>query len=144
KENGGMNVQDFGKILPVDGFKTYLYNSLPTNYMASLIHLYQPILGIEAAQLYQFLLLETRTSLENNLQTHHTLMTYLNRPLDEIYEARLKLEAFGLMKTYQYDTEDNKIFTYVLQAPFSPGDFMLVTSLRELLYRVIGETNFDS
>lgn len=139
-----MNVQDFGKILPVDGFKTYLYNSLPTNYMASLIHLYQPILGIEAVQLYQFLLLETRTSLENNLQTHHTLMTYLNRPLDEIYEARLKLEAFGLMKTYQYDTEDKKIFTYVLQAPFSPGEFMRDTMLRELLYREIGENKFAS
>src|SRR5699024_3333662 len=108
-----MNVQDFGKILPVDGFKTYLYNSLPTNYMSCLIHLYQPILDIEAVQSYQVLLLETTTSLENNLQTHHTFMTYLNRLLDEIYEARLKLEAFGLMKTYQYDTEDKQIFTYV-------------------------------
>src|SRR5699024_12432568 len=102
-----------------------------------LIHLYQPILGIEAVQLYQFLLLETRTSLENILQTHHTLMTYLNRPLDEIYEARLKLEALGLMKTYQYDTEDKKIFTYVLQAPFIPCVYMRDTLYRVLLYREI-------
>src|SRR5699024_12320073 len=55
-----------------------------------------------------------------------------------------KLEAFGLMKTYQYDTEDKKIFTYVLQDSFSSGEFMRDTMLRELLYREIGENKFAS
>lgn len=138
------DVKDFGKILPVDAFKTYLYNSLPTNYLASLIHLYQPLLGIEAVQMYQFLLLEARIYSNHNLQTHHTLMTYLNRPLDVIYQTRLKLEALGLLKTYQNDTEDKKVYTYVLQAPFSPDVFMQDAMLTELLYREIGESKFSS
>src|SRR5699024_3707915 len=42
------------------------------------------------------------------------------------------------------DTEDKEIFTYVLQAPFSPGEFMRDTMFRELLYREIGENKFAS
>ena len=69
-------------------------------------------------------------------------MTYLNLPLDQIYEARLKLEGIGLLKTYQFDSDDRVYFTYELQAPFSPRQFFADMMLSELLYRHLGKSRY--
>src|SRR5699024_8569788 len=109
--------------------------------MQSLLHLYQPLLGIEAISLYQLLLQEMNIQ-TNSLQTHHTLMNYLNLPLDRIYEARLKLEGIGLLKTFEKETDERKYYTYILHAPFTPRAFFQDMMLRELLFRHIGETKY--
>ncbi|MEI3606022.1 DnaD domain protein [Pseudogracilibacillus sp. SE30717A] len=135
-------VHHLGKVLPVDGYRVQLINSLPTDYIQSLTHLYQPLLGIEAISLYQLLLHEIAIQSESQLQTHHTLMNYLNLSLDRIYEARLKLEGIGLLKVYKNETEEKTIYTYVIQPPFSPPSFFQDMMLSELLYRHIGESKF--
>ena len=135
-------MQHLGKVLPVDGFEVKLASSLPLDYIHSLYHLYQPLIGIQAISLYQTLLLQLDIQKEVSIQTHHTLMNYLNLPLDEIYEARLKLEGIGLLKTYQFDSEDRVYFTYELQAPFSPRQFFADMMLSELLYRHLGKSRF--
>ena len=135
-------MQHLGKILPVDGYEVRLTTSLPTDYIHSLYHLYQPLIGIEAISLYQTLLLQIEIQSEVSIQTHHTLMTYLNLPLDQIYEARLKLEGIGLLKTYQFDSDDRVYFTYELQAPFSPRQFFADMMLSELLYRHLGKSRY--
>src|SRR5690625_1784993 len=136
-------VQHLGKILPIDGYEVQLAHSLPTNYSQSLMHLYQPLLGIEAISLYQLLLHELHIQTDVKLQTHHTLMNYLNLPLDRIYEARLKLEGIGLLQTFKNETEDRVYYTYLLQTPFSPHAFFDDLMLSELLYRHIGESKFN-
>lgn len=137
-------VQHLGKILPVDGYQVQLSTSLPTDYLQSLMHLYQPLLGIEAVNLYQLLLHEIDIQIEESLQTHHTLMNYLNLSLDRIYEARLKLEGIGLLKTYQQENEDKTYYTYILQPPFRPQAFFQDMMLAELLYRHIGKSKFKA
>lgn len=137
-------VQHLGKILPVDGYIVQLDSSLPNDYIQSLTHLYQPLLGIEAISFYQLLLHEIDIQPEIQLQTHHTLMNYLNMPLDRIYEARLKLEGIGLLKTYKKETKEKVYYTYVIQSPFSPRAFFEDVMLSELLYRHIGEKKFLS
>lgn len=136
-------MQYLGKILPVDGYEVRLASSLPTDYLHSLHHLYQPLIGIEAISLYQTLLLQLEVQAEVSIQTHHTLMNYLNLPLDKIYEARLKLEGIGLLKTYRFESDDRVYFTYELQAPFSPRQFFADMMLSELLYRQLGKSRFS-
>jgi len=135
-------VQHLGKILPIDGYEVQLETSLPIDYIQSLTHLYQPLLGIEAISLYQLLLHELDIQPEVKLQTHHTLMNYLNLPLNRIYEARLKLEGIGLLKTFKNETGDRVYYTYALQPPFRPKAFFNDTMLSELLYRHIGKNKF--
>lgn len=137
-------MQHFGKILPVDGYEVRLEESLPSDYLQSLMHLYQPLLGIEAVSLYQLLIHEIDFYSEVQIQTHHTLMNYLNLPLDRIYGARCKLEGIGLLKTFQEETEERVCYTYLLQIPFSPEQFFQDTMLSELLYRHIGKSKFTS
>src|SRR5690625_2896476 len=87
---------------------------------------------------------EIELQADNTLQTHHTLMNYLNLPLDKIYEARIKLEGIGLMRTYKQEKEDKVAYLYKLIAPFRPAAFFDDLMLAELLYRQIGRVKFTS
>jgi len=137
-------MQHIGKILPINGYEVQLQGSLPTDYLASLTHLYQPLLGIEAISLYHLLLQEIEIQSDNTLQTHHTLMNYLNLPLDKIYEARIKLEGIGLLKTFKREEEEKISYLYILIPPFRPAAFFDDIMLAELLYRQIGNMKFTS
>ncbi|RLL47897.1 chromosome replication initiation protein [Oceanobacillus piezotolerans] len=132
-----------GQILPVDGYCVLLKQELPIDYAKSLTHLYQPLIGISSVMLYQTLLHETDFDQVDNPQTHHTLMNYLNIPLDEIYKARRKLEAIGLLNTYRNKEDNVTIFTYELNSPFSPSDFFEDAMLSQLLYHQIGDQKFN-
>lgn len=133
-----------GKILPVEGYYVRLDGDLAVNYHLSLTHLYQPLVGMQAVMLYHTLLNDINLQREHTVQTHHTLMNYLNSPLDTIYKARLKLEGIGLLKTYVTEKNDIKTYTYALQSPFSPRNFFKDTMLYELLYHHLGELKFNT
>ncbi|WP_404453482.1 DnaD domain protein [Virgibacillus necropolis] len=135
-----MNV--IGKVLPVDGYYVSQKKSLPVDFEKAMTHLYQPLIGIEAVSLFMTLLHEVEVQNLEDPQTHHTLMNYLNMPLDEIYRARLKLEGIGLMKTYERLLDEQSIYTYELLAPFSPSEFFTDEMLAQLLYYHIGEEKF--
>lgn len=131
-----------GKILPVEGYYVLLDNELTIDYAQSLTHLYQPLIGIKAVSLYQTLLHDIELQSNSSLQTHHTLMIYLNLSLDEIYKARLKLEGIGLLKTYEQTSIENKSYLYRLQSPFSPKNFFKDAMLTELLYYHLGKNKY--
>ncbi len=133
-----------GKLLPVDGYRVELYESLPEDYRASLMHLYQPLIGADSIGLYQLLLEETKLGKPETIHTHHTLMNYLNQALNRIYDARLKLEAIGLLQTFRLAAENQTIFTYRIIAPFRPAAFFDDMMLAELLFHHLGETRFAS
>ncbi|MGM8213803.1 replication initiation and membrane attachment family protein [Virgibacillus sp. W0430] len=131
-----------GKILPIEGYEVLLNGDLPVDYSISLTHLYQPLIGMEAIMLYQTLLNDAQIRTETSLHTHHTLMTYLDIPLDQLYEARLKLEGIGLLQTFALESDMNTSYVYKLQAPFSPSSFFQDAMLSELLYHHLGEMKY--
>lgn len=132
-----------GKILPVDGYVVVLKGDLPVDYQVSLTHLYQPLIGIEAIALYQTLLHEL--NFEQSLpQTHHTLMNYMNLPLDDIYKARLKLEGIGLLTTRKKEAGNQTTFTYELHRPFAPKQFFQDVMLSQLLHHHIGKLKYEA
>ncbi|WP_099158729.1 replication initiation and membrane attachment family protein [Virgibacillus ndiopensis] len=136
-----MNV--IGKILPIDGYYILQKGNMPEGYAKSLTHLYQPLIGINAVSLYQTLLHEKELQQEATPQTHHTLMNYLNLPLDDIYRARVKLEGIGLLKTYENKTEKNDVYMYELISPFAPNEFFKDAMLTQLLYHHVGQAKFE-
>src|SRR5699024_11885282 len=71
-------------------------------------------------------------------------MNYLNQSLDQIYEARIKLEAIGLLQTYKKNTVEKTVYTYVLIPPFNPASFLGDIMLAELLSRQIGKKKFET
>ena len=132
-----------GKILPIEGYYVLFDGEMPINYTQWLTHLYQPLIGIEAISLYQTLLSEYFLGSRDTPNTHHTLMTYISMPLDEIYHARLKLEGIGLLKTYKLELEQNAIYMYQLIIPFSPVEFFEDGMLSQLLFHQLGVNKFN-
>jgi len=140
---GEYKVNYIGKILPVDGYYVSLKGELPVDYVISMTHLYQPLIGIQAVALYQTLLIELEFQ-STAPQTHHTLMNYMNLPLDEIYQARLKLEGIGLLTTMRKKSESETFYMYELHRPFAPKEFFRDAMLTQLLYYHIGEQKFQA
>src|SRR5699024_10946976 len=136
-------VQYLGKILPIDGYQVELNASLPADYLAALIHLYQPLVGINAIHFYQLLLQEEPLSKKTHLQAHHHFMNYLNQYLDHIYEYRIKLEVIGVIQKYKKNTEEITVYTYVLIPPLNSASLLGDIMLAELLYRQIAKTKFE-
>lgn len=130
-----------GKILPIDGYDVVRDEQPPIDFNAALTHFYQPLVGIQAISLYYTLFYET--GYEQKIQTHHTLMTYLNLTLDDIYRARIKLEAIGLLKTYKRSEDNRDYYTYSLQSPYSPDQFFKEAILSQLLLHHIGEHKYN-
>ncbi len=106
---------------------------------STLALLYQPLLG-EAHGLYLFLsaLVNPRTY-QSELYTHRFLMDALNFKEKSLDESLDKLEAVGLLSTYQKDT----IFMYRLAMPLTPRQFFLDGILGSYLKSELGESNFN-
>src|SRR5574344_446147 len=105
--------------------------------------LYQPIIGSIATSLYYTLWSDLdKTELLSNEYTHHHLMTSLRLKLDVIVNARKKLEAVGLLKTY-IKTGDVNSYVYELFSPISASEFFNHPILNIVLYNNIGKKEYE-
>ncbi|CQR48098.1 Replication initiation and membrane attachment protein [Paraliobacillus sp. PM-2] len=132
-------MEHIGKLLPNQGYSIYLKQEFTHAHLQSLMQLYQPLIGVHAVSLFMTLLSQYESSPnKQDPYTHHSLMQFVNLSLPEIYQARQKLEAIGLLETYQLDNDNETIFTYQLMMPCTPLQFFSDGMLSQLLYHQIG------
>lgn len=131
------------KVLPADTFVVLNKTILHDQDRKILIMLYQPIIGYKAISLYfslwSFL---DKTEYLSNETTHHNLMTFMQLKLSEIIEAREKLEATGLIKSYIKKGNINN-FVYEIYSPLGAYEFLNNPVLATSLYNNIGKTEYD-
>ncbi|QHS22977.1 helicase DnaB [Virgibacillus sp. MSP4-1] len=127
-------------LLPNDRYYTKLQTSCHEDYVLALTHLYQPLIGIQAVSIYLTMVSEAR--MNRDCSTHHHIMNTVNIDLDDFYEARIKLEAIGLLKTYMADT-DVRTYYYLLIPPFSTIAFFEDSMLSILLEHHIGQKPYN-
>lgn len=108
-----------------------------------LLTLYQPIIGYQSISLYSTLCSYLDKNEMISLEwTHHHLMNNMGISLQEITEAREKLEAIGLLKTYR---KQDHITTYIyeLYSPISAYEFLNNPVLATALYTTIGKLEYE-
>jgi replication initiation and membrane attachment protein len=130
----------WNEIRPIDYYHVQLTSSLSLFQIKTLTHLYQPLIGSNAYSLYLTLLSEVdgerHISVEKN---HQWLMNVMSSTLDQIYRARLRLEALGLVKSYVVSkSEEHTFFEYELNPPLTPEQFFGDDILSICLYNQIG------
>ncbi len=131
-------------ILPADTYivvnKT-IFNDIQDRKI--LLMLYQPIVGGQAINLY-FTLWSylNRSEIVSEEWSHHHLMSSLRMGLDSIIEAREKLEAVGLLKTY-FKKGDINNYVYELYSPLDAQEFLNNPLLNTSLYNNIGKLEYD-
>ena len=132
------------RILPADTYKVFNRAFIENHAKDVLVSLYQPIIGVLATNLYLTLTNDLgEDKIESEYFSHQHLMGLMSTNLDGIVEARKKLEAVGLLKTfYREDTINNYI--YVLYAPLSPNEFLNHPILNVILYNNLGKMEYDN
>ncbi|MEI5905503.1 DnaD domain protein [Bacillus spongiae] len=131
------------ELQPVDMYQIKVNGILHEYHRQVLTFLYQPLIGTECYSFYMTLWAEVeRQSQLSESNSHYHLMNFLSFNIQEIYEARLKLEGMGLLKTYVNRSDDLRHFIYEIQPPLSPNAFFTDGMLNVYLYRKIGKSHF--
>ena len=128
-------------ILPADTFivinKTVLHED-----RRILISLYQPLVGSTAINLYYTLwtYLDHFECLSDEIE-HHALLNNMMITINEFNDARKRLEAVGLIKTYaKYDKINNYI--YEIFSPLSASEFLNHPIFSMALMNALGEREY--
>jgi replication initiation and membrane attachment protein len=136
--------QHWQELLPIDRYVVSTEGLLHFYDQKILTFLYQPLIGSMAYSLYMTLWAELEENrLWSEQTTHHSLMNFLDTNLKEIFLARQKLEAIGLLKTYVKMEDDERSFIYELQPPLNPQMFFLDGMLNIYLYQKIGKKQYS-
>lgn len=128
----------YKELQPVDSYKTILSHPF-TDYDRQLLTLfYQPLIGSEAMSLFMTLWADAEQENEREYNHYH-LMNILTMPLGPILEARISLEAIGLLRTYMKKEGDTRSFLYELSPPLDAKGFFEDPLLSTFLFSKIGE-----
>lgn len=136
--------QHWKELLPIDRY-TVASNGILHDYDRKVLSLlYQPLIGPVPMSLYMTLWAQVEENrLWSQTNSHHSLMSFMDLNLSAIYDARLKLEGMGLLKSYVQATEDSRSFIYEIQPPLSPEQFFLDGMLNIYLYQKIGKNQYS-
>jgi len=104
--------------------------------------LYMPIIGNIAIMLYLKLQSEVRNTYMSSELSHHHLMTSMGVTLDNLKEARLRLEGIGLLKSY-YLKGDINYYVYELYSPVSASEFFSHPIFNVVLYNNVGKNEYN-
>ncbi len=129
-------------VLPADSYIVINKTILNDQDRNILFQLYQPIIGSIAINLYFTLWSNLdRNNIISTNYTHHYLMSNMRLKLEDIMEAREKLEAIGLLCSYVKKGNINE-YIYELYSPLSAYDFLNNPILSITLYNHVGEKEY--
>jgi len=132
--------QHWTEVVPGDRYTVTIDGSFSEMDRKVLSFLYQPLIGPVCISLYHTFLSQVEDNrLWSEPSLHYHLMNLLGLNLQEIYNARLKLEGIGLLKTFVKQENDTKSYVYHLQPPLSPEQFFTDSMLNIFLYKRTGK-----
>ncbi|MEK5216394.1 replication initiation and membrane attachment family protein [Psychrobacillus sp. FSL H8-0487] len=131
----------YKELQPADLYMIRLPYSL-SDYDRQLLTLfYQPLVGAESISLYLTLWADGDHN-DKERWSHYQLMNVLGMPIGKIFQARLALEAIGLLRTWKKTMEDGSVFHYELAAPLDAESFLKDPLLSMFLLNKVGENAF--
>lgn len=128
----------YKELQPVDAYTIDLPHPF-SDYDRQLLTLfYQPLIGPDALSLFMTLWAdgEQGNAISYN---HYHLMNILTMPLGRVFEARIALEAIGLLRTRRKRDGDAREFIYELLPPLDAKAFFADPLLSTFLFSKIGE-----
>jgi replication initiation and membrane attachment protein len=106
--------------------------------------LYQPLIGSCALSLYFSLWLDFEENHHALTEfTHHRIVSLTLMNIGDIRDARGKLEAMGLLKTYLYEHNETRSYTYEIYAPLSAQEFLYHPILKASLFAALGKEQYE-
>lgn len=130
-------------IMPADTYNVVNKTVMNDTDRLVLTILYQPLIGYKALSLYFTLWSDLDCTCVMSIEfTHRHLMNITGLKIEDIIEARKKLEAIGLLKTAFKAGEINN-YVYQLYAPLSPSEVLTHPFLSMLIYNTVGSKEYN-
>ncbi len=130
-------------VLPADTFIVVNKTQLSDKDRNLLILLYQPLVGHQAISLYYtFWSYLDKSELLSNEWTHHHILRDMMISNSEFIDAKVKLEAIGLLKTYLKKGNINN-YVYELYSPISASEFINNPVLNIALLNSVGKLEYE-
>lgn len=130
-------------VLPADTFVVVNKTTLSNNDRNLLILLYQPLVGHQSISLYYTLWSYLdKSELISSEWTHHNILRDMMISNQELLDARKKLEAIGLIKTYVKKGNINT-YVYELYSPINASEFINNPMLAMALYNAVGKLEYE-
>ncbi|MCC5895147.1 MAG: DnaD domain protein [Alkalibacterium sp.] len=124
-------------ISPKDTVTLMKFTILSDVHVKSLVSLYHPLIGHEAMSLY----LVMKEYLDQSVKVEMMLsdiLIQLNCGVKDYYQARIKLEAYGLLRVFKH-TSDESSYALALEAPMNPHQFFADSMMKMMLIEKVGE-----
>ena len=130
-------------VLPADTFIVVNKTTLSDSDRNLLILLYQPIVGSQAISLYYTLWSYLdKSELLSNEWTHYHIFRDMMISNSEFIDAKVKLEAIGLIKTY-YKSGNINNYVYELYSPISASEFINNPLLNMAIFNAVGKLEYE-
>ena len=130
-------------VLPADTFIVVNKTTLSDKDRNLLMLLYQPIVGSISISLYYTLWSYLdKSEILSNEWTHHHILRDMMISNTELTEAKEKLEAIGLIKTYLKRGNINN-YVYELYSPVSASEFINNPLLNIALFNAVGKLEYE-
>lgn len=128
----------YKELQPADHFEIDIPHLLSSNERQLITLFYQPLTGPEPISLY-FMLWAEGEDVHKHSMNHYHLMNMLDMSIGKVFEARIALEAIGLLRSYRKGTEGDRQFIYELVPPLDAKSFFQDPLLSMFLFSKIGE-----
>ena len=138
-----MTADNLKNISPKDGFVVVAKNLLTNTELRGLMDLYVPMMGAGAYGVY--VLLNRYGGVSPNLvkrSMNKELLLGLSVGMRDFLESREKLEALGLLRTFEKNDRLGKLSIYYIQRPLLGDNFFNDDLLSTLLLETIGQGSF--
>ena len=123
----------------LDRITIYASTTLNSDDVNVVTLLYAPLIEADAYKMYMTLhSLLNRTSLSSHTLLHKEVLDILGLNSKAFTQARLKLEAIGLLSTYKHENE----YIFLLKTPLTAKGFLSDGVLGMYLYSLLGDTEF--
>ncbi len=124
-----------------DTYRVELIEVASNNVIASLISLYQPIIGRDALNFYLTIFFEGLN--QKSLETHQRLSIIMNMDIPAMERARKKCEQFFLVRTFYKSDNDKDSYIYIVNPPLSAQAFLKHDLYSRLLLKALGQKQFE-
>ncbi|MDW0112896.1 DnaD domain protein [Sporosarcina saromensis] len=131
----------YQELQPIDTYKIMMAHPF-SDYDRQLLTLfYQPLIGPQSMSLFLSLWADAERNLDSEYNHYH-LMNLLTMPLGQVFEARISLEAIGLLRTFCKEEGGDRSFIYELLPPMDAKSFFEDPLLSTFLFSKIGENAY--
>lgn len=123
----------------LDRITIYASTTLNSDDVNVITLLYSPLIEADAYKMYMTLhSLLNRSSLTSHTLLHKEILDILGLNSKTFTQARLKLEAIGLLSTYMHENE----YIFLLKSPLTAKGFLSDGVLGMYLYSILGDAEF--